>query len=109
MVVLAPWFLIVLGLEIVFTLVLWARGHYTWVYAIVNAVLGAAFIIPAVYLLLNGLLFDPALVAAVTAETGTEWVDVTGKVVAASLILIVVYDAVDGFMKARRGSRAFAC
>ncbi len=104
-----PWFLIVLGLEIVFTLVLWARGHYTWVYAIVNAVLGAAFIIPAVYLLLNGLLFDPALVAAVTAETGTEWIDVTGKVVAASLILIVVYDAVDGFMKARRGSRAFGC
>ena len=103
-----PWILIVLGVEIVFTLLLWARGRYTWGYATVNAILGAAFAIPGVYLLLNDMLFDPALVAAVTAETGGEWTDITGKVVAAILILVVILDAIDGFMKARRASLAGA-
>ena len=103
-----PWFFIVLGVEIVFTVLLWARGRYTWGYAIVNAVLSAAFAIPAVYLLLNDMLFDPALVAAVTALAGPAWMDVAGKIVAAVLILIAVYDAIDGFMKARRASLAEA-
>ena len=98
-----PWFIVVPVIEIVFTVLLWLADAGRRATRSSNAVLSAAFALPAVYLLLNDMLFDPALVAAVTAVTaGTAWMHVTGKIVAAVLILIAGYDAIDGFMKARR-------
>ena len=57
-----PWFIVVAMLEIVFTVAVYLRGRWTYTYAVGNALLGAAFAIPALYLLANHLLFNPAFV-----------------------------------------------
>ena len=64
-----PWFIVIAVLEIAFTVAVYRRGHWTYGYAIGNAILGAAFAIPAVYLLANHLLFNPAFVDALGAES----------------------------------------
>ena len=101
-----PWFIGVTIVEIVFTTVVYLRGHWTYAYAIGNALLGAAFAIPAIYLLANDLLFNPAFVdAAVAATDGTgTWIQATKVVIGVSIAVIVGWDAVDGFIKARRAS-----
>jgi hypothetical protein len=103
-----PWFIVVTILEIVFTTAVYLRGHWTTAYAIGNALLGAAFAIPAIYLLANDLLFNPALVdAAVTAAGGTgAWLQPTKVIVGVSIAVIVGWDGFDGFRKARRSAAA---
>jgi hypothetical protein len=100
-----PFFIVVTVLDLVLQVVIYLRGRYTYVLAAVNALLGAAFAIPALLLLLNGMLFNPALVEAVTAETGGTWVDVTARITAIVVAVIVAWDAIDGFLKARRASQ----
>ncbi len=95
-----PYFLVVSVLEIVFTIVLYMRGRWTWTLAVINAALGAGFAIPAVWLLQNDLLFNPALVAEVGTATGGTWLDVTGIVIGVMVVVIVAWDAIDGFRKA---------
>ena len=102
-----PWFLGVTVAEIVFAVVLYLRGRWTYGFAAVNALLGAAFAIPAVYLLQNDLLFNPALVEKVRAATAdsNNWLEVTGIIIATVVIAVVAWDTIDGFLKARRASR----
>lgn len=102
-----PWFLAVTVLELAFTIVLYLRRRWTWTFAIANAVLGAAFAIPAVYLLQNGLLFNPEIVAAINAEAPGDWLRLTTLITGIVVVIIVGWDAIDGFLKARRaGSRS---
>ena len=101
-----PWFLVVTALEIVFAIALYLRGRWSYGFAAVNALLGAAFAIPAVYLLQNDLLFNPALVTRVQSATGDgTWLEVTGIVIGTTIVAVVAWDAIDGFLKARRASR----
>ncbi len=101
-----PWFIGVTLLEIAFTIAVYAHGRWTFAYAIGNAVLGAAFAIPAVYLLANDLLFNPALVDALAEATDGTWLEATTVVIGISVVVIVAWDAIDGFRKARRESAA---
>jgi hypothetical protein len=104
-----PYFIVIAGLEIVFSIALYLRGRWTWGMAVVNAALAAAFAIPALWLLQNGLLFNPALVDRIVEETSQvadgAWflpsVAITGIVIAA----ITAWDAFDGFRKAYHNSR----
>jgi hypothetical protein len=100
-----PYFLVITVLEIAFAIVLYLRGRWTWPLAAVNAALGAAFAIPAVWLLQNDFLFNPALVSAIGRETGGTWLDVTGIVIGVTVIAIAGWDAIDGFRKAHAVSR----
>ncbi len=101
-----PWFLVVTLAEILFAIALYLRGRWSYGFAAANALLGAAFAIPAVYLLQNDLLFNPALVAKVQDATGDgTWLDVTGIVLGTTVVAVVAWDAIDGFLKARRASR----
>lgn len=103
-----PWFLVVTVLEVLFAVALYVRGRWTWGFAAINAALGAAFAIPAVYLISADLLFNPALVARVEAATtgnaGT-WLEVTGIVIACTVVAVVAWDAIDGLRKAHAASR----
>jgi hypothetical protein len=54
-----PWFIVITVIEILFTIAVYVRGRWTYLYAVGNALLGAAFAIPAIYLLANDLLFNP--------------------------------------------------
>jgi hypothetical protein len=100
-----PWFIVVAVLEIVFTLAVYRRGRWTYTYAVGNALLGAAFAIPAIYLLANQLLFNPAFVDALGDESG-EWLQVTTLVTSLVIVGAVGWDAIDGFLKARRSATA---
>ncbi len=96
-----PWFIVVLIGEVVLTVVRFLRGHWTWPLAVANAALGAAFALPALYLWQNDLLLNPDLVAAISASAGSAWIGVTGTITAIVIVVIVTWDAVDGFRKAR--------
>jgi hypothetical protein len=100
-----PYFIVVSVLEILFALGLYVRGRWTWGFAVVNTALGAAFAIPALWLLQMELLFNPELVAKVEAETGSGWLAVTSMVISLVVVAIVAWDAFDGFRKAYRNSR----
>ncbi len=100
-----PFFLVIAVLEIGFIVVLYLRGRWSWPMAIANTALGAAFAVPAVWLLQNDLLLNPALVAAVGKETGGTWLDVTGIVIGVMVVVIAVWDATDGFRKAAAAER----
>jgi len=100
------WFVAILGLEIVFTVVRWARGGWTWVQATVNLGLNVAFTIPAVWLLQQDELLDPALVSAVETQVGsTAWITPTTSIIAVVAVVIAAWDSMDGFRKAARRAR----
>ena len=105
-----PWFIVVTILKIVLTVAVYLRGRWTYAYAVGNALHGAAFAIPAIYLLANDLLFNPALVdAAVAAGDGTtSWIQPTKVIIGVSVAAIVGWDAIDGFLKARRSEAVSA-
>ena len=100
-----PYFIVISLLEIVFTIVLYMRGRWTWTFAVINAALGAGFAIPAVWLLQNDLLLNPALVAEVGTATDGTWLDVTGIVIGVTVVVIVATDAINGFRKAAAMAR----
>ena len=101
-----PWFVAILGLEIVFAVVLWTRGGWTWVMATVNLLLNVAFTIPAVRLLEQGRLFDHGLVSAIEAQVGSAaWVTPTVSAIAVVAVAIASWDSVVGFRKAAGRAR----
>ena len=100
------WYVLALTVaEIAFAAGLYLRGRWTWGFATVNAVLGAALAIPAVYLIAEDLLFNDDLVAAIDAQTTTAWFSTTMTITVLVIVLVTVIDAVDGFRKAWRTSR----
>ena len=105
-----PWFIVVAIAEIAFTIAVYLRGRWTNAYAVGNALLGAAFAIPAIYLLANDLLVNPALVdAAIAATDGTDaWIQPLKVIIGVSVAAVFAWDAIDGFLKARRSEAALA-
>ncbi|HEY6570674.1 MAG TPA: hypothetical protein VIZ22_10305 [Candidatus Limnocylindrales bacterium] len=101
-----PWFLVVIGLELVFTGALYLAGRWTWPFAVVNALLAAAFAIPAVWLIQTDQLFNPAAADALATAGFGGAIAPTGLIIAVSIAVISAWDAVDGFLKASRVSRA---
>lgn len=100
-----PYFILVIGLEILFHIALYVRGGWSWTFAAVNTVLNVAFAVPALYLWSNGLLFDPGLVAAFDGMGLTEAFRPAGIVFGVVLVAVTGWDVIDGWRKAFRGSR----
>lgn len=71
-----------------------ARGH------------GRRLVGPVAHPVGTSRLFNPALVTAVTDATGGTGLDVTGIVIGCVVVAVVVWDAIDGFLKARRAGQA---
>ncbi len=101
-----PWFIAVLAGDILLTIARFVRGRWTWTLATVNALLGAAFLAPALYLWQNGLLLNPDLVAKITASSGSQWLDTAGTVAAVVIAAVVIFEAAEAFFKAHRASPA---
>jgi len=99
-----PYFLVIVVLEIAFTAVLYLRGRWTYPLATVNAALGVAFAIPALWLLQNGMLFNPAVIDGIDEATGGGWLAPTVIITGITIAVIVAWDAVDGFRKAYRNA-----
>ena len=97
-----PFLLIVLALEIVFEVVKYRVGHWTWAQASVNLALNVLFAVPAIYLLMSEQLFNPEFFAEIgwgqEPAAGGSIVVIT----VVSIVGVVVWDVIDGFRKARR-------
>jgi hypothetical protein len=100
-----PFFLAVIALEIVFLLVLYRLGRWTFGLAWANVALNVIFAVPAVWLFLQNLVFNPEFLARL------EWLDPVGeRFLAPGIVLGVVliggWDSIDGFLRARRARSA---
>ncbi|MGJ9412892.1 permease prefix domain 1-containing protein [Aeromicrobium sp. CF4.19] len=98
-----PFLLVVLALSIVLEGVKYAMGDWSFPLATVNAVLGAAFVVPMAWLLTQEMLFSDEFTAAVGMTAEVEGHVGTG--LAIGLVLAVAWDAIDGFTKAFRARR----
>jgi hypothetical protein len=98
-----PWFIVLAVLEMVFALVLYAVGHWTWALAWVNLGLNLAFAVPAVMLVAT----DQVL-SAEFRTVSVEFMPVLEmflRVIPFVIVGVAVFDTIDGFRKARRAHR----
>lgn len=98
-----PYMLVMLALDAVIAVWVWRRGGWGWLAAGANAVLGLAVTIPLVWLIVTERFWNPqffeslGLVATEFAAT-----DVNVGVAAAIVVAVFVWDAAQGFIKAKR-------
>lgn len=100
-----PYLLAVTVLELVFHVVLYRRGKWSWPLAIINLVLGAAFIIPLLWLLLTEQLINPAFLAVAEIAPLFAADGVVTIVLAVVMIAAGLASAVTGFVRASRVGR----
>jgi hypothetical protein len=98
-----PYFLALIGLEILFTVAVYVGGWNWWLVA-ANLVLNVAFTVPALWLLLTGQLISPELLELMRWPWGE-----AGPIVLAVVVVVTigaaVWDVVDGAIKAARATR----
>lgn len=97
-----PWILGVWLATAVFGVVLHRTGRWTWRLAAVNALLEAAFAVPVVVLLLSHRLLNDEFVAALVDGGWQDAEQHLALTVAATVVVVTVWGAVDGLVKARR-------
>jgi len=90
-----PYLIAVLGVEIVFEVIKYRVGHWTWGMASVNLAFNALFAVPAVYLLATDQVFNPDFIAAVPGQLVP-----LNAVIIAAIVVVVVIDVVQAFRKA---------
>jgi hypothetical protein len=96
-----PWFLMILVLEVLFAVAIYAWG-WNWWLAFVNLLLNLAFAVPALWLFTTGQLVNPDYLA----EVGWPWGDASQTVttiVVVVFVAIAVWDVIDGVIKTVRG------
>ena len=97
-----PYFIVILALEIVFEIVKYRVGRWTWPLASINLALNAAFAVPALYLLVTDQVLNPeffeTLGWGVAPTAGSTAINVTIVLMAG----IAVWDVIDGFRKASK-------
>jgi hypothetical protein len=98
-----PWFLVLAVLEMVFALVLYASGRWTWVLAWVNVVLNLAFAIPAVMLVVSAQLLSEPFQA--TFAEFMPLLELLLRVLPFVIVGAAILDVVEGFRKAYRAAR----
>ncbi len=99
----AAWFVAVAVLQIAFTVLVYAARRWTWPIAVVNAALGAAFAVPAVWLLQTGRLLSPQVTAEMERIGAGAALTPTVSVISVVIVAVVAWDAIDGFLRAARG------
>lgn len=90
-----PYLIAVLGLEIVFEIVKYRVGHWTWGMASLNLAFNALFAVPAVYLLATDQVFNPDFIEALPGR-----VLPLNTLVIAAIVIVVMIDVVQAFRKA---------
>ena len=104
-----PYFLVLIVLEMLFAIAIYAWG-WNWWLAAANLVLNVAFTVPAVWLFTTGQLINPEALEAM----GWPWGDAGDVIVPLILVVVVgvaVWDVIDGVIKtvrARGAGRAAA-
>lgn len=95
-----PFLIGVLVVEVLFEIVKYQVGEWTWTLASFNLALNAAFAIPAVYLLATDRLLNPDFFAEL--GWGVPSAGTTGVTLAiVGIVAVALWDVIDGFRKAR--------
>lgn len=98
-----PFLLVILVLELLFSVALYALGRWNWALAIVNIGLNLASAIPLIWLLLTHQLLNPAFFEAFGWEaTLTTLVE---PISAGAVAVIAIGDSIDGIVKAARAGK----
>jgi len=97
-----PYFIVVLALEIVFELVKYRIGEWTWGLGAVNLALNVAFAVPAIYLLVTEQIFNPVFFQQVGFDVDVSAGGPIVIITVAAIAAVATWDTVDGFRKARR-------
>ena len=100
-----PWFLSIILLDLIFTVLLYLRGYWTVLFASINLALNVAFAVPAVWLFLTGQLINPAFLNALGWPVEDAPAVATVTVVVAVFVGIMLWDSFDGYRKAWRTGR----
>lgn len=101
-----PYFIVILGAEIVFEVIKYRAGRWTWSLASVNLVLNLAFAVPAIYLLSTDQLINPSFFSEMGWGDGPTATDLSIRLVIAGIAGVTVWDVFSGFRNAwlqRRG------
>lgn len=101
-----PYFIAVVVAELIFQLVLYRTRKWTWPLAVVHVILGAAFAIPLIWLLLTEQLVNPPFLEAAHIAPLFAADGVVTIVLVVVLISAGLTDAVTGFVRASRVGRA---
>jgi hypothetical protein len=99
-----PYFLVLIGIEILFAIAIFAWG-WNWWLAVANLLLNIAFTVPALWLFLTGQLINPAALEAMKWPWGAAGPVMVGIVVVV-VIAATTWDVIDGAVKAWRTTRA---
>ncbi|MBN9200719.1 MAG: hypothetical protein ABS61_06905 [Microbacterium sp. SCN 70-18] len=102
-----PWWIgglfVVLVLEALLAVYVYAHGRWTLATAVANVALNAAIVIPVLWLLGQRRLIDPALFeSGILSGDASTLETVVVAVVGVGAVVVAVWDSVDGFVKARR-------
>jgi hypothetical protein len=98
-----PYILVVLALEAAFAIWIWRRDGWTWFAASLNVVLGLAAAVPLIWLALEQRFFNPGFFEALNWTPNEFGVtDVITAATIALILFILVWDSVQGILKARR-------
>lgn len=97
--------LALLGVEVVLAVLVFRRGRWTMPLAIANAVLAAVSASVLLWLLNAGLLVNPALVQiGLDSGASADLPQVVAAIVGVTIVGVSLWDAIDGFLKARRSA-----
>lgn len=91
--------------EVIFAIVLFRTGRWTPWLAVINAVLALVFAVPLIWLLAQGMLFNPAFFDATSGAYAGEVAQVVGITVGCTVGAIALWDIVDGILKTVRVPR----
>jgi len=97
-----PYFIVVLSIEIIFEIVKYRVGRWTWPLASVNLALNSAFAIPAVYLLATDQILNDEFFETLGWGTAPDVGSTTINLTIAIIVAIAAWDVIDAFRKARR-------
>lgn len=101
-----PWWiaglLVLMALEIALLYRVYRAGRWTYRLATVNAVLTAAFAIPAIWLLTQNRLLNPEFFPTLVPEDGAQVSQILAIITGFGIALFAVWGIVDAFLKARR-------
>lgn len=100
-----PWLALMMAAlagELLLTIAVYRRGHWTWRSVALNVLASLTFAVPAIWLLLDGSLINPAFISAVGWPTTT--VDAVNTGVAISIAIVTAIDIGDAAWKAWQAS-----
>jgi len=101
-----PWWIaalfVLMGLEALLAFLVYRAGRWTFGLAIANALLALAFAVPALWLLAQDQLLNPEFFPSLVPEDGAEVAQIMAVLTGFGIVVIALWDIIDGFLKARR-------